>query len=47
VTENQIGLAPRIAHAFRDRDNYRLRMVLIGRGLWSPHLELAEPRFAG
>ncbi len=29
----------RIARGFRNRDNYRLRMLLIGGGLASPHLK--------
>ena len=34
-----IELHRRIARGFRDRDNYRLRMLLIGGGLVSPHLK--------
>ena len=33
-----IELHRRIARGFRNRDNYRLRMLLIGGGLTSPHL---------
>jgi transposase len=34
-----IELHRRIARGFRNRDNYRLRMLLIGGGLTSPHLK--------
>ena len=34
-----IELHRRIARGFRNRDNYRLRMLLIGSGLTSPHLK--------
>ena len=34
-----IELHRRIARGFRNRDNYRLRMLLIGGGLVSPHLK--------
>lgn len=34
-----IELHRRIARGFRNRDNYRLRMLLIGGGLSSPHLK--------
>jgi hypothetical protein len=34
-----IELHQRIARGFRNRDNYRLRMLLIGGGLTSPHLK--------
>ena len=34
-----IELHRRIARGFRNRDNYRLRMLLIGGGLASPHLK--------
>ena len=33
-----IGLHRRIARGFTNRCNYRLRMLLIGGGLKSPHL---------
>ena len=33
-----IELHRRVARGFRNRDNYRLRMLLIGGGLTSPHL---------
>lgn len=33
-----IELHHRVARGFRNRDNYRLRMLLIGGGLTSPHL---------
>src|SRR3712207_9144156 len=32
-----IELHPRVARGFRNRDNYRLRMLLIGGGLARPH----------
>jgi transposase len=34
-----IELHRRVARGFRNRDNYRLRMLLIGGGLSSPHLK--------
>ncbi len=34
-----IELHRRIARGFRNRENYRLRMLLIGGGLTSPHLK--------
>ncbi len=34
-----IELHRRIARGFRNRDNYRLRMLLIGGGLSNPHLK--------
>jgi transposase len=34
-----IELHRRVARGFRNRDNYRLRMLLIGGGLTSPHLK--------
>jgi transposase len=34
-----IELHRRIARGFRNRDNYRLRMLLVGGGLTSPHLK--------
>jgi transposase len=34
-----IELHRRITRGFRNRDNYRLRMLLIGGGLTSPHLK--------
>lgn len=34
-----IELRRRIARGFTNRDNYRLRMLLIASGLTSPHLE--------
>jgi transposase len=34
-----IELHRRIARGFRNRDNYRLRMLLIAGGLTSPHLK--------
>ena len=34
-----IELHRRIARGFRNRDNYRLRMLLIGGGLTNPHLK--------
>jgi len=34
-----IELHRRVARGFRNRDNYRLRMLLIGGGLASPHLK--------
>jgi transposase len=34
-----IELHRRIAHGFQNRENYRLRMLLIGGGLTSPHLK--------
>lgn len=34
-----IELHRRIARGFRNRDNYRLRMLLIGGGLQHPHLK--------
>jgi len=34
-----IELHRRVARGFRNRDNYRLRMLLIGSGLVSPHLK--------
>jgi transposase len=34
-----IELQRRVARGFRNRDNYRLRMLLIGGGLSSPHLK--------
>ena len=34
-----IELHRRIIRGFRNRDNYRLRMLLIGGGLTSPHLK--------
>jgi transposase len=33
-----IELHRRVARGFRNRDNYRLRMLLIGGGLTHPHL---------
>lgn len=33
-----IELHRRVARGFRNRDNYRLRMMLVGGGLASPHL---------
>lgn len=33
-----IELHRRVARGFRNRENYRLRMLLIGGGLTSPHL---------
>lgn len=38
-----IELHRRVARGFRNRDNYRLRMLLIGGGLSSPHLKYEEP----
>ena len=34
-----IELHRRVARGFRNRDNYRLRMLLVGGGLASPHLK--------
>lgn len=34
-----IELHRRVARGFRNRDNYRLRMLLVGGGLSSPHLK--------
>ena len=34
-----IELHRRVARGFRNRDNYRLRMLLIGGGLSHPHLK--------
>jgi len=34
-----IELHRRVARGFRNYDNYRLRMLLIGGGLSSPHLK--------
>jgi transposase len=34
-----IELHRRIARGFRNRDHYRLRMLIIGGGLTSPHLK--------
>ena len=34
-----IELHRRVARGFRNQDNYRLRMLLIGGGLTSPHLK--------
>ncbi|WP_415106970.1 transposase, partial [Micropruina sp.] len=34
-----IELHRRIARGYRNRDNYRLRMLLIGGGLTHPHLK--------
>jgi transposase len=34
-----IELHRRVARGFRNRDNYRLRMLLIGGGLTGPHLK--------
>jgi transposase len=34
-----IELHRRVARGFRNRDHYRLRMLLIGGGLTSPHLK--------
>ena len=34
-----IELHRRIARGFQNRENYRLRMLLIGSGLTSPHLK--------
>jgi hypothetical protein len=46
-----IELHRRIAREFRTREKYRLRMLLIGGGLTSPHFRQEEPenggRFAG
>jgi hypothetical protein len=38
-----IELHRRVALGFRNRDNYRLRMLLIGGGLTHPHLNKEEP----
>jgi hypothetical protein len=35
-----------VAAGFRNRDNYRLRMLLTGDGLDQPRLKEAEPRFS-
>jgi transposase len=42
-----IELHRRIARGFRNRDNYRLRMLLIAGGLTSPHLKWEEPDIGG
>jgi len=34
-----IELHRRVARGFRNRENYRLRMLLIGGGLTSPHFK--------
>jgi transposase len=38
-TEAINGLHRRIARGFRNRYNYRIRMLLIGGGLTNPHLK--------
>ncbi len=38
-----IELHRRVARGFRNREHYRLRMLLIGGGLSHPHLRSEEP----
>ena len=38
-----IELHRRVARGFRNREHYRLRMLLIGGGLSHPHLRQEEP----
>ena len=39
AVDGLIELHRRVARGFRNRSNYRLRMLLIGGGLTSPHLK--------